>query len=83
LVGIRQNALKALSTFWLLGVVWEYFSVLALFLRPSRKFANDEVKTRVEKRLEMLGLEETFLLVIHDQSEALVCSVRLVVMHRG
>jgi ABC-type Fe3+/spermidine/putrescine transport system ATPase subunit len=41
------------------------------------------VKTRVEKRLEMLGLEGTFLLVIHDQSEALVCSDRLAVMHRG
>ena len=58
------------------------FENVAFGLR-SRKFANDEVKTRVEKRLEMLGLEGTFLLVIHDQSEALVYSDRLAVMHRG
>lgn len=109
----------------------------------SRKFPNDEVKRRVERRLEMLGLQDmrnrhpdqlsggqkqrvalaralvnepeillldepmsaldaklraqvqedlrriqrrlkkTFLLVTHDQSEALVCSDRLAVMHEG
>ena len=109
----------------------------------SRKFPNDEVKKRVDRRLEMLGLEgmksrhpdqlsggqkqrvalaralvnepeillldepmsaldaklraqvqedlrriqrrlgKTFLLVTHDQSEALVCSDRLAVMHEG
>lgn len=109
----------------------------------SRKFPNSEVTKRVEKRMEMLGLQEmksrrpdqlsggqkqrvalaralvnepeillldepmsaldaklraqvqedlrriqrrlgkTFLLVTHDQSEALVCSDRLAVMHEG
>ena len=109
----------------------------------SRKFPNDEVQKRVERRLEMLGLQDmrnrhpdqlsggqkqrvalaralvnepeillldepmsaldaklraqvqedlrriqrrlkkTFLLVTHDQSEALVCSDRLAVMHEG
>ena len=109
----------------------------------SRKFPDDEVKKRVDRRLEMLGLQEmkdrrpdqlsggqkqrvalaralvnepeillldepmsaldaklraqvqedlrriqrrlgkTFLLVTHDQSEALVCSDRLAVMHQG
>jgi spermidine/putrescine transport system ATP-binding protein len=109
----------------------------------SRKFPNDEVTKRVERRLEMLGLQDmrnrhpdqlsggqkqrvalaralvnepeillldepmsaldaklraqvqedlrriqrrlkkTFLLVTHDQSEALVCSDRLAVMHEG
>jgi spermidine/putrescine transport system ATP-binding protein len=109
----------------------------------SRKFPNNEVKKRVDRRLEMLGLQETkdrrpdqlsggqkqrvalaralvnepeillldepmsaldaklraqvqedlrriqrrlgktFLLVTHDQSEALVCSDRLAVMHEG
>jgi spermidine/putrescine transport system ATP-binding protein len=109
----------------------------------SRKFPNDEVKKRVDRRLEMLGLQamksrrpeqlsggqkqrvalaralvnepeillldepmsaldaklraqvqedlrriqrrlgKTFLLVTHDQSEALVCSDRLAVMHEG
>lgn len=109
----------------------------------SRKFANNEVKKRVDRRLEMLGLQDmkdrhpdqlsggqkqrvalaralvnepeillldepmsaldaklraqvqedlrriqrrlgkTFLLVTHDQSEALVCSDRLAVMHEG
>ena len=109
----------------------------------SRKFANSEVKKRVDRRLEMLGLQDmkdrhpdqlsggqkqrvalaralvnepeillldepmsaldaklraqvqedlrriqrrlgkTFLLVTHDQSEALVCSDRLAVMHEG
>ncbi len=118
------------------------FENVAFGLR-SRKFANDEVNERVEKRLEMLGLTDmrnrhpdqlsggqkqrvalaralvnepeillldepmsaldaklraqvqedlrriqqrlkrTFLLVTHDQSEALVCSDRLAVMHDG
>lgn len=118
------------------------FENVAFGLR-SRKFANDEVHQRVQKRLEMLGLEKmrdrypdqlsggqkqrvalaralvnepdillldepmsaldaklraqvqedlrriqrrlerTFLLVTHDQSEALVCSDRLAVMHGG
>ncbi len=109
----------------------------------SRKFPNSEVEKRVDKRMEMLGLQEmknrrpdqlsggqkqrvalaralvnepeillldepmsaldaklraqvqedlrriqrrlgkTFLLVTHDQSEALVCSDRLAVMHEG
>ena len=109
----------------------------------SRKFPDDEVKKRVDRRLEMLGLQDmknrhpdqlsggqkqrvalaralvnepeillldepmsaldaklraqvqedlrriqrrlgkTFLLVTHDQSEALVCSDRLAVMHEG
>jgi spermidine/putrescine transport system ATP-binding protein len=109
----------------------------------SRKFPDDEVKKRVDRRLEMLGIQDmkdrhpdqlsggqkqrvalaralvnepeillldepmsaldaklraqvqedlrriqrrlkkTFLLVTHDQSEALVCSDRLAVMHEG
>jgi spermidine/putrescine transport system ATP-binding protein len=118
------------------------FENVAFGLR-SRKFPKEEVKKRVERRLEMLGLTEmghrhpdqlsggqkqrvalaralvnepeillldepmsaldaklraqvqedlrriqrrlgrTFLLVTHDQSEALVCSDRLAVMHEG
>jgi spermidine/putrescine transport system ATP-binding protein len=118
------------------------FENVAFGLR-SRKFANNEVNKRVDKRLEMLGLQDmtdrypdqlsggqmqrvalaralvnepeillldepmsaldaklraqvqedlrriqrrlgrTFLLVTHDQSEALVCSDRLAVMHEG
>jgi spermidine/putrescine transport system ATP-binding protein len=118
------------------------FENVAFGLR-SRKFANAEVKKRVHRRLEMLGLQgmrdrrpdqlsggqkqrvalaralvnepeillldepmsaldaklraqvqedlrriqrrlgRTFLLVTHDQSEALVCSDRLAVMHQG
>jgi len=118
------------------------FENVAFGLR-SRKFADTEVNKRVDKRLEMLGLQDmsdrypdqlsggqmqrvalaralvnepeillldepmsaldaklraqvqedlrriqrrlgrTFLLVTHDQSEALVCSDRLAVMHEG
>jgi spermidine/putrescine transport system ATP-binding protein len=118
------------------------FENVAFGLR-SRKFADNEVQKRVQKRLEMLGLQEmpdrrpdqlsggqkqrvalaralvnrpdillldepmsaldaklraqvqedlrriqrrlggTFMLVTHDQSEALVCSDRLAVMHEG